>query len=172
MKRLFKIALAVDAITLTVGLLIIAPLMFGGRLLTEEEILLAESIFADGLDLDGVRINEGGLLTWFYPGVTTGNIISFPTGTFDFSNENDKALFLHELTHVWQYQHSGWGYLPKALFEEVTEDNAYVVHYDAAKEFSSYDLEEQAEIVAEYFLTKDERYEIYIEALGSNTVFP
>lgn len=171
MKTFFKIMLAVDAVVLAAVFLVVVPLSFGGRSLTEEEIAVAKPIFADSLNLKAVRIKEGGLLTWFYPGVTTGNIISFPTETFDFSDEKDRALLLHELTHVWQYQHDGWGYLPRVFIEEITQSDAYVVHYEESKIFADYDLEEQAEIVAGYYLTKDERYEAYIDKLQSEVEF-
>lgn len=132
--------------------------------MTAEEIALAKPIFDTSLDYERIRINYCGPLTWIYPALTTGNTISFPNG-FDGSNKKAQALFLHEMTHVWQYQNHGIGYLPRALFEEVTEPNPYTVHYDASKHFLDYGVEEQAEIVAEYSLNQNASYLPYIDEL-------
>jgi len=124
-------------------------------------------MFAEGLNLDPIKIREGGVLTWVYPAVTTGNTISFPTGAYDPNDRKDQALLLHELAHVWQFQHNGLGYVPRALYEEITQPDAYVVHYDPSKTFGEYDIEEQAEIVAEYFLTGNASYEPYLQEIRS-----
>lgn len=79
------------------------------------------------------------------------------------TDQKDQALLVHELCHVWQYQHFGPGYIPRSLWELITQRDTYVVHYDAEKSFREYDIEEQCEIVAEYFLTNDIRYETYVE---------
>ncbi len=34
---------------------------------------------------------------------------------------NDTAWLIHELTHVWQYEHVGWRYLPQAVSERVLQ---------------------------------------------------
>jgi len=154
-----------------VGIIIVTfsvfSVFFGGRALSESELLLAESIFGPSVSYDQVRVKFGGLLTWIYPGVTVGNVISFPEGVYDETGVKDQALLLHEFTHVWQYQHEGFGYLSRALFEEVFTP-AYVIHYDKSKSFTDYDIEEQGEIVAEYFLTGDPRFEVYIEEIQNS----
>lgn len=133
-------------------------------LLTAEEISLAKPIFDTSLDHERIRINYGGPLTRIYPALTTGNTISLPNG-FDRSNKNTQALFLHEMIHVWQYQNHGVGYLPRVLLEEIAEPNPYTVHHDASKRSLDYDVEEQAEIVAEYSLNKNASYLPYIAEL-------
>ncbi|MFA4815021.1 MAG: DUF4157 domain-containing protein [Candidatus Gracilibacteria bacterium] len=158
-KRYFIGSIFVGAI-----MLIVLTLFSGGRPLTGGELLLAEVIFGDSIDYDQVRIKSGGSLTWIYPGVTLGNVIAFPEGAYDETDIKAQALLLHELTHVWQYQSAGWGYVPRALYEEVFQQ-AYVIHYDESKSFTDYDIEEQGEIVAEYFLMGDRRFEVYIEEI-------
>lgn len=160
-----RIAVACLAGALLIGTALLGPPFIGNRTLTQQERALAESLFASSVDYSRVRVNEGGPLTWIPAGITTGNVISFPRGTYDENDKRDGALFLHEMTHVWQYQHIGVSYAWRSVYEEVTQPDAYVVHYDANKRFSEYDLEEQGEIVAEYFLTGDERYVPYMEEL-------
>jgi hypothetical protein len=158
MKKLY---IAISIVTL---LLIAVLFPFKSRDLSESELEIAQAIFGESIEYSRVRIEEGGILTWIYPGVTLGNTIAFPKGAYDELNLKDQALLLHELTHVWQYQNSGLGYIPRALYEEIFTD-AYVVHYDEAKSFADYDIEEQGEIVAEYHLTGEPLFSVYIEEL-------
>lgn len=154
----------VVASTLTLVVFLFGPIFIRTRSLTAEEIALAKPIFDTSIDYERVRIHYGGPLTWIYPALTTGNTISFPKG-FDESSKKAQALILHEMTHVWQYQNHGIDYLPRALFEEIAEQNPYTVHYDVSKHLSDYDVEEQAEIVAEYFLNQNKSYLPYIDEL-------
>ena len=164
MKKQSKIVLWVVLI-LTFLLTIGWP--FHIRNLSESELQTAQAIFGESVDYEEVRIKNGGFLTWIYPGVTIGNTIAFPKGAYDETEVSDQALFLHEMTHVWQYQNHGLSYIPRALYEEIFTD-AYVVHYDAAKTFAEYDVEEQAEIVAEYHLLAKPEYEDYIREIQGN----
>ncbi|KPJ85753.1 hypothetical protein AMJ57_01780, partial [Parcubacteria bacterium SG8_24] len=145
--------------------IVFVPLSFGARPLTEPEISVVRTIFGTSIDLDKVRIRFGGPLTWFSSSVTIGNVISFPAGRYDGSGPADLAWLVHELVHVWQYQNFGWGYVPESVWEQLTESDAYVVHYDATISFLDYDIEEQAVIVAEYFLDQRPEYEPYLEEL-------
>lgn len=163
MKRSVIIGTVVLSI-LTLGVFLFGPIFIGTRSLSTEEIALVKPIFETSLDYEQIRINYGGPLTWIYPALTTGNTISFPKG-FDESNKKAQALIVHEMTHVWQYQNHGIDYLPRALFEEITEPNPYTVHYDVSKHLLDYDVEEQAEIVAEYSLNQNESYLPYIAEL-------
>lgn len=153
------IFLLVAGVFLILCVLLILPL--ASRDLSEVELEIAEVIFGDSLDYSQVRVKEGGLLTWIYPGVTLCNTIAFPVGSYDEHDLHDQALFLHELTHVWQCQNHGLSYIPRALYEEIFTD-AYVVYFDEKKSFADYDVEEQGEIVAEYHLTGEPLYEGYI----------
>jgi len=53
---------------------------------------------------------------------TIGNTVHltpdlFAPGSSDTTTEGRRTL-VHELTHVWQYQHDGWTYAPKALWAQ------------------------------------------------------
>ncbi|MFZ2682280.1 MAG: DUF4157 domain-containing protein [Patescibacteria group bacterium] len=144
---------------------IFSPLLYGKRSLTEKELTILQPVYESSVDFDKVKIKSGGPLTFVYPGVTIGNTVSFPKDAYNENDQKDQALLVHELCHVWQYQHFGLGYIPRSLWELITQRDTYVIHYDAKKSFREYDIEEQCEIVAEYFLTEDIRYASYIEEL-------
>jgi hypothetical protein len=122
-------------------------------------------MYGESVQFDKVRVKIGGPLTWVYPGITLGNTISFPKGAYDEDDRKDQALLVHEACHVWQYQHFGIGYIPRSLWELVTQRDTYVVHFDESKSLREYDIEEQCEITAEYFLTQDEKYLPYLEEI-------
>ena len=165
MKRKYIVSfLIILALIFTI---IFSPLLYGKRPLTQAELAFLQPIYQSSVDLDRIRVKSGGPLTLVYPGITIGNTISFPKDAYNENDQKDQALLVHELCHVWQYQHFGVGYIPRSLWELVTQRDTYVIHYDATKSFREYDIEEQCEIVAEYFLTGDERYELYIEELSS-----
>lgn len=144
---------------------IFAPLFINRRPLTENERILLESMYGESVHYGAIRIKHGGLPMIIYPGLTIGNTITFPRH-WEADTAKRQALLVHEGCHVWQYQNFGPGYIPRALFETLTERNAYSVNFDEAKSFSDYDIEEQCEIVAEYFLTGNEAFAPYIAELN------
>ena len=85
------------------------------RPLTTGELTLARTVFCDAIDYSPVRIRRA---KWFpfQPRQTAmapcGHIHFHPKGTLwsdDFAADTRgrQALFLHELTHVWQTQQRG-----------------------------------------------------------------
>jgi len=152
-----SIALVIVGFVAIALVFVFMPLFFGTRVLTGDERSAAVSVFGSSVALDDVRVRTGGPLTWFGAGVTIGNVISFPRGRYDGSARSLPWL-MHELTHVWQYQHGGLGYIPRSVREQLTEKDAYLVHYEEGKTFMEYDIEEQAVIVSEYFASRTERF--------------
>jgi hypothetical protein len=73
------------------------------RRLTPGEAALA-FLFGDELRLKGVRVMTGAPTLGF--AFVVGRWMVFPTDTKDFSAEDVgmQAWFIHELTHVWQFQ--------------------------------------------------------------------
>jgi hypothetical protein len=165
--KIWKIIFSICAL---ITFIVLGPLSFNTRGLSKEELSVAELVFLDSVDLNRVRINYGGPLTLIYPGVTVGNTVSFPVDSYNFNEQNDQALLMHELTHVWQYQNHGWSYLFRALYEEIFEANAYAINYDPQMSFFDYDVEEQCEIVAEYFLSDGTIYGEYITELQRGSI--
>ena len=128
------------------------------RPLTAGEIALAASLFGDAIDYDAVTIRHS---KWwpFQP----RNILMTPCGHIhvppksahwseDYSVERVglQALFLHELTHVWQAQTRGKYYLP--LMRHPFCRYAYAIK--AGWPFERYGLEQQGEIVRHAFLLR------------------
>ncbi|MBP9827586.1 DUF4157 domain-containing protein [Patescibacteria group bacterium] len=160
-RTILIVNFAIDALLLA----IFVPHFLFTRPLSEDERAILLPVFEQSVDLEAVRIKSGGPLTLVYPGITLGNTIAFPKGRFDLAVSDDQALLVHEVVHVWQYQHFGLSYIPRSLFELISQRDTYVVHHDSEKDFLDYDIEEQAEIVAEYYLTSPEIYQPYIETL-------
>ena len=127
----------------------------GERVLTVGEIALATSMFGTALDPSHVKIRRR---RWFpfQPRTTVmapcGHIHFHPRGSVyrdDFSIEAVplQALFIHEMTHVWQAQMRGKWYLPIARHPFCR----YRYTLAPGKQFARYGIEQQAEIVAHAF---------------------
>ncbi len=84
----------------------------------------------------------------------------------DFSLASDAAskhFFIHEMTHVWQYQ-NGQTVALRAIGEQLffefpskigLGDGAYVYKLDQSKNLLDYEIEQQASIVADYWAMKN-----------------
>lgn len=166
MRNYRPILLPVVILILLFGLCL-SPLLYGTRPLTEQEHSLLTATYASSVDLPRVRIKSGGPLTWIYPGVTIGNVISFPRNGYTESAITSQALLTHEVCHVWQYQHHGLGYIPRSVWELLSQRDTYVIHFDPTTSWEDYDIEEQCEIAADYFRTHNPAYQPYIDALQS-----
>ncbi|HEY0627184.1 MAG TPA: vgr related protein [Allosphingosinicella sp.] len=129
------------------------------RPLTEAERTLAASVFGSAIDYDPVRIFRR---KWFpfQPRQTamapTGNIHLHPRGSLyseDFAKDEPwrQALFIHEMTHVWQAQKRGRWYLP--LMRHPFCRYRYVLK--PGQPFDRYGLEQQAEIVKHAFMLRE-----------------
>lgn len=121
------------------------------RPLTQQEIVLAQSIFANHIDYARIRICAHVLVMPGYAISPNGNIY-FNRKDYcdDFSSANLalKSWFIHELVHVWQYQ-QGIAVLRKALF-----NRRYDYVLELGKLFSAYGVEQQAQMVQDYFLKR------------------
>jgi len=100
-------------------------------------------VFGDSLDYGQVRVHE--CATWTdaihrlghrlrrmpepdegeHNAITLGNHCYFPIFMpRDFSGPGDRLgmpWLVHELTHAWQFQHTGWLYLLRALWVQIRE---------------------------------------------------
>lgn len=82
------------------------------RLMTQGELKMAKEIFRDTIIYSKVWIHKG---SYFYFGLQNKNTSMAPNGEMYFRNyysqDFSKAIistqhiFIHELSHVWQYQH-------------------------------------------------------------------
>ena len=128
------------------------------RRLSAGETRLARSMFGEAIDYASVRIRRRRFMP-FQP----RNVMMAPCGhvhvhpnsdiwSEDYSAERIglQALFLHELTHVWQAQRRGRFYLVLMRHPFCRYD--YAVR--AGWPFERYGLEQQAEIVRHVFLLR------------------
>ncbi len=124
------------------------------RLLTPGEITMARSIFGNAIHYHKVWIHKGSYLPF---GLQQQNVAMAPNGEIYFRNDytddfadarpNLKHLFIHEMTHVWQYQH-GMNVKIRGLV-------SWAVNYRyklEGRSLSRYSMEQQASIVADYYL--------------------
>jgi hypothetical protein len=159
------------------------------RGLTPAETAIAREVFGDSLDVSNLVVTDDGFLTEVDPtnAKALPGLITFPAGTL--SGNTDSPRFrqwlVHELTHEWQYQHGA------SLVD--TAVAAYNADYDyggpaglaeanlAGRGLLSFNFEEQADIVADYYALPDNdpaavHYQPYIDfvrgtAPGEQNIF-
>ena len=119
---------------------------------------MAASIFGSAIEYDAVTVRGE---KWFFlqPRETlmapTGHVHVHPHGSKwseDYSHERLwlQALFLHELTHVWQAQQRGRYYLPLMRHPFCR----YAYELVPGRPFERYGLEQQGEIVRHAYLRR------------------
>jgi hypothetical protein len=115
-------------------------------------------LFGDAIDYRAVRIRRR---AWwpFQPRdvvmAPDGDIWCHPAGgvwcaDFAAASPGLRALFVHEMTHVWQAQRGGRWFLPLARHPFCR----YRYRLVPGRPFAAYGLEQQAEIVADAFRTR------------------
>ena len=131
------------------------------RRMTYGELTLARSFFENTIDYSKVWIHNEKYL----PGqgertaMTPNGEMYYPDAVYssDFSSQSMPGeretvagashLFIHEMMHIGQYQ-KGYAVKLRGLFSLAAND-----HYDLnLQSFSSYSMEQQASIVADYWL--------------------
>lgn len=139
--------------------------------LPEADIEHARTIFGDSLDYDAVRlvVARDGLAEFSQVWGETIRV-----GTSGLS----RAKLMHELTHVWQYQTSGLGYISDSLgaqacafVADLDRGGAYAYSADPKKSFFDYSAEQQAKIVEHFSasaeLRRTEHYGRWMRELRS-----
>ncbi|MFD2257966.1 vgr related protein [Luteolibacter algae] len=134
------------------------------RPLTAGEIHIGQEIFSDKIDWRQIRILREKAVFFQSPEVTMapdGNIWFHPEGRLarsedidDFSKSNlrIRAHLIHELTHVYQFQHGINLVLEKVLlFFKHGPLGGYNYTRTADEKFSSYNIEQQACILADHY---------------------
>ncbi len=97
----------------------------------------------------------------------THYVLHVGDGYYGMSSPNrlkDQGLLIHELVHVWQGEHSRWRgtYAIESLWAQRHGDDAYTYDPAKLKDWDSYNPEQQAQIVEDWFtagsLESDTRY--------------
>ena len=134
------------------------------RGLNEGEMLWAEEIFGNSIPLDRVRIDQRALI-----GPSWGRFAYVSGFTINSWGPIRPAIFIHELTHVWQYHQVGLVYIARALWAQHSKPG---YDYGGPEKIwaslqrgdllDAYNYEQQAEIVADYFrLLQNDRPEYH-----------
>lgn len=130
---------------------------FNTRPLKNWEKKIAKEVFGNNINYNRVRIDEVSLV-----GPPQLKICYVSCYTINSWGKMPNGLFIHEMTHVWQYEKIGLVYIPRALKAQRT-----VMGYnygglktlekciEEGKTFFSFNLEQQAEIVADYYNIKN-----------------
>lgn len=131
---------------------------FNTRELTGAEKARARLIFGGGIDYNLVRVDDRALLG---PAFTRREYVSFHIIN-GWGGIRDATL-IHEMTHVWQYSNMGAIYMPKAIGAQASTEG-----YDyggvpglrrrqaAGQGLTSFNLEQQASIIEDYYTAKYE----------------
>lgn len=126
------------------------------RPLTPAEVALAKTVYGESIDYSLVRIDERAWLgpRQFHFAYVSLNMIN----TF---GSMSAAHFIHEMMHVWQYQHLGIKYIPLALHAQhigqgydYGGEQALRKAVADDKDILSFNYEQQAEMMADYFRLK------------------
>ena len=121
------------------------------RPLTEGEKAIAGSVFGDTLQLDSIRLKTAWWVLKGYAVSPNGHVyFNEHDWCADFSQQSlgTQSWLIHELTHVWQIQ-QGIKVVRKAIF-----DRQYQYVLEQGKLFLNYGIEQQAQMVQDYFIQK------------------
>lgn len=141
-----------------------APPADAGRVMTPGEIAMARTVFGNSIDYSKVRIHTSSYL----PAQVQGDNVITPNGEMycsknycnDFSQEGleTRKLFIHEMTHVWQYQNHVLDPRLEAVKELIKHfgrySDTYAYKLDKSKDLTDYNLEQQAHMVEDYYAAR------------------
>lgn len=128
------------------------------RHLTGEEIHILEPVFKDTLKYHSIsctinKLNIGGVGNSITPaGIPYFSKLIY-CADFSKAGDADQWVFVHEMMHVWQWQH-GTYVVNEAIGVAITHrDYATAYPYDlvSGKKLTDYNIEQQAAIVADYW---------------------
>ncbi len=134
------------------------------RGLTPGELEIARSVFGGSIDYSKVRIHND-TSNMFQSKDTTvtpnGEMYCGADSYSDDFSKGDVHRFVHEMTHIWQYQNNVLNPRIAAVKEEFKSGFCYTSAYDYTpdpkKDLLDYNLEQQADMVADNYLSKQRR---------------
>ncbi|WIM42859.1 hypothetical protein [Methanosarcina mazei] len=143
------------------------------RRLTRIEEQEARKVFGDSINYRKVRIDENSLIAWLGAkrhkcsgmGITSFRTINFNKRIKPAPGNSHMKWLIHELAHVSQMEHIGSRYMIEASYARATEGYGYIL--GANPHFRNYNREQQASIVADYYIAlvsgrPTEAYDPYI----------
>jgi len=132
------------------------------RALTAGEIALAQRLYKNSINYSTVKIHDEKYL-FIQPdnsGMTpNGEIYVAGAKTYfaDYSIEGvyERGFFIHEMAHVWQYQLNILSPIGAAINERILNvfdyDKAYDYELVASKDLLTYRIEQQAQIIEDFY---------------------
>ena len=152
------------------------------RSLTDGEIALCRPVFGEAVAYARVSVHDGPGLNPVAriafrrgnPAIALGGRLYFrdpPPADFSAAGEAAKLLFLHEMTHVWQYRRlTILGFLLRYADEFLAHgrdaDRLYEFRPGVTR-FAEATLEAQAEIVSHYAMARGRDAELALNMAGS-----
>lgn len=125
------------------------------RGLSDGEKFLARLVFGNAIPLELVRIDESARI-----GTRSTGVVYVSGFTINSWGPFPEAILIHELVHVWQYCQQGAPYIPRALRAQRTPMGYNYGGLNAlqrASHISEFNLEQQGDLVMDYFLLIQER---------------
>jgi hypothetical protein len=107
--------------------------------------------------------------------ITLGNHCFFPVNLQaslvppDDPGNRDICWLMHELTHVWQFQHMGWIYLIKALSVQIRlkskaydygGENGLIGSFQKGLSLSHFNMEQQGDIARDYYWRLGHKFDV------------
>ena len=127
------------------------------RSLTIQEKALAKSIFGDSIQYDLVKVDTGAKF-----GTKKIALAYVSFNTINYLRNIDKAIFIHELMHIWQFQQFGSIYIARAIKAQRSKEgydyggvaNLYQVMLKGGS-LLDFNFEQQADIIEDYYRIKE-----------------
>ncbi len=127
------------------------------RQLTIQEKALAKSIFGDSIQYDLVKVDTGARF-----GTKKIALAYVSFNTINYLRNIDKAIFIHELMHIWQFQQFGSIYIARAIKAQRSKEgydyggvaNLYQVMLKGGS-LLDFNFEQQADIIEDYYRIRE-----------------
>lgn len=123
------------------------------RKLTDLEITVGRSVYGDSIDYTKVNIDEKA-----YLGPKQYRLCYVSFNTINSWGKMSDELLVHELMHIWQYQHFGAVYIPRALWAQRTKEgynygglDGLITAWKADQKIWEFNYEQQGDIVSDYY---------------------
>jgi hypothetical protein len=121
------------------------------RGLTAAEIAEAQAVFGSNIDYSRILIDEKAIIACKKQGIA---YVSF--SLINYWGKMENAHLIHELAHVWQYQHIGARYMPRALQAQYSAEGydyggLTALLNDEMPQLKNYNMEQQAEIFTDFY---------------------
>lgn len=127
------------------------------RSLTTQEKALAKSIFGDSIQYNLVKVDSKARF-----GTKKIALAYVSFNTINYLKNIDKAIFIHELMHIWQFQRFGSIYIARAIKAQRSKEgydyggvaNLYQVMLKGGS-LLDFNFEQQADIIEDYYRIKE-----------------